>query len=320
MPTWSTGAVPRPRQFTYWREMICEAFLDLTPESERRDGFRGQVSQRPLGRLDLARIDSQAQRVRRTEADIARSPKVGFYANLQVRGVCRTTQDGRVTVQHPGDIAVVDTSRPFSFEFSDDFRQLSLCLPGELLPVQLERPVRTATRIGTADGVGAAIRHAFMALDAGPDAAGGGLAQAAAARLAVHTAGLLAVALDRPDPVDGTARRHRRLLAAALADIDEHLTDDDLCPATTAARLAISVRGLHQLFAGSERTFRGEVRWRRVEQARRDLTDPARAGLRVVDIAADAGFADVTHFHRVYRQAFGQTPAQARRAAGVVTR
>ena len=52
---------------------------------------------------------------------------------------------------------------------------------------------------------------------------------------------------------------------------------------------------------------------RRLDQARRDLTDPARAALRIIDIAADNGFADVTHFHRVFRQAYGNTPAQLRR-------
>jgi AraC-like DNA-binding protein len=40
----------------------------------------------------------------------------------------------------------------------------------------------------------------------------------------------------------------------------------------------------------------------------------ALAGLRVIDIAAAAGFADVTHFHRVFRQLYGQTPTQLRRA------
>src|SRR5215468_8894470 len=96
MATWSTAAVPQHRQFSYWREMICEAFLDLTPESPLRDGFYGRVSQQPLERLDLARIQSQAQRVRRTEVDIARSPQSGYYANLQISGVGVTTQDGRV--------------------------------------------------------------------------------------------------------------------------------------------------------------------------------------------------------------------------------
>jgi AraC family transcriptional regulator, positive regulator of tynA and feaB len=314
MPTWSTGAVPRKRQFTYWREMICEAFLDLTPESRLRDGFRGKVTQQSLGLLNLARIDSQAQRVRRTVADIARSPRAGHYANVQVRGVCLTTQDGRATVQHPGDIAVINTSRPFAFEFSDDFQQLSLHIPGQLLQAQLEQPIRTATRIATTTGVGAAVRHALHAIDLGHH-----LEPAAAARLAVHTCGLLAVALDRPVPAAAGVRRHGRLLDAALDDIDEHLADDDLCPTVTAGRLGISVRLLHQVFTGHERTFTSEIRRRRIEQAHHDLKDPARAALRISDIAADAGFADVTHFHRVFRERYGDTPAQVRRDAGVAT-
>jgi AraC family transcriptional activator of tynA and feaB len=310
--TWSTAAVPRPRQFGYWREMICEAFLDLTPETEARrgtagDGFRGRVTQRPLGRLAIAQIGSQAQRVCRTETDITRSPRAGYYANLQLRGSCRTTQDGRATVTQPGDLAVVDTERPFAFEFSDDFAQLSFYVPGQLLDAQLEQPVRTATRIRTVGGVGAALRHTLRALE--PD----GLPEAAAGRLAVHAGGLLAVALNGPADAGPAARHRAGLLDAALADVAEHLADDDLCPATTARRLGISVRQLHQVFGAHERTFGAELRRQRLEQARRDLTDPARSGLRVIDIAADAGFADVTHFHRAFRRAYGVTPAQLRR-------
>jgi AraC-like DNA-binding protein len=81
----------------------------------------------------------------------------------------------------------------------------------------------------------------------------------------------------------------------------------------------ISVRLLHQLFSGHERTYGAEVRHRRIEQAYRDLYDPALAGLRVVDIAIDAGFVDVTHFHRAFRQRYGRTPAQVRQAVIVAT-
>jgi AraC-like DNA-binding protein len=307
MPTWSTAAVPRRRQFAYWREMICEAFLDLTPESRLRDSFYGRVSQRSLERLDLARIESQAQQVKRTEADIAASPQSGYYANLQIRGVGVTTQDGRVAVTHPGDLTLIDTSRPFAFEFGADFQQLSLHIPDDLLRSQLERPPRTATRISTVTGVGAAIRHALAAID------GGELAPRSAARLALHASGLLAVALEQPVPLSPAAQRHDRLVDAAIDDIAEHLGDADLSPARTASRLGISVRLLHQVFAGHEQSFAGAVRRRRLDQAHRDLADPARAALRIIDIAADNGFADVTHFHRVFRQAYGYTPAQLRR-------
>jgi len=306
MAIWSTAAVAPRRQFAYWREMICEAFLDLTPESPLRDGFRGRVTQQSLDRLDLARIDSQAQRVRRTEADIARSPNSGYYANLQLRGVGLTVQGDRSAVTRPGDLTVIDTAQPFTFHFDGDFQQLSLHLPADALP---DGPLPTATRIATASGLGAAIRHALLTIDSGR------LAAPSAARVAAHASGLLAIALSEPVPEEPHGRPHRRLLDAALADIEEHVSDVDLSPRRTAERLGISVRLLHQLFAGHERSYGRTVRIRRLDQARRDLTDPRQAGRRIVDIAIANGFIDVTHFHRVFRETYGQTPAQCRRDA-----
>ncbi|GID92038.1 helix-turn-helix domain-containing protein [Amorphoplanes digitatis] len=126
-------------------------------------------------------------------------------------------------------------------------------------------------------------------------------------RTARHACGPLALALDRS----------RRTRALAVADIEEHLADDDLCPAATARRLGISVRGLHRLFAGQERSYSATVRRLRLEQTLRDLRDPARRHLRVIDVAADAGFADVAGYHRAFRREFGRTPAQVRAGAGL---
>jgi AraC-like DNA-binding protein len=310
---WSTLAAAPTRQFAYWRELICEAFLDLTPESELRDGFAGTVTQWPLGELSLARIDSQRQQVRRTDRDIDRGPRAGYYANLQVRGTSLMRQDGRVAVLRPGDIAVVATDQRFAFEFGSDFRQLSLYLPGPLVDARTTGRLRTATRLDTATGVGAAVRHALQALTRSP------LAPESAARLAALAGGMLAVALDasaatghlvNPEPPRPlrSARDHR----TALADIEEHLADDDLSPAATARRLGISVRRLHQLFAEQERSYASTVRRLRLEQARRDLQDPARAHLRIADIAAEAGFGNLASFHRTFRREFDQTPAQLR--------
>jgi AraC-like DNA-binding protein len=303
--TWSTLTTPRTGQFAHWRELICEAFLDLTPESDLRDGFTGVVTQWPLGASSLARIDSQRQRVRRTGRDIARAPRGGYYANLQLRGISGMRQGGRVTLLRPGDIAVVATDEPFAFEFGADFRQLSLFIPGPLLDAQVAGGARTATRIDTAGGVGAAVRHALTAVTRQS------LAPAAAVRLATLATGLLAVAMEPPGP-DVREARCTRSYRAALADIDEHLGDDDLSPAATARRLGVSVRWLHGLFAGQERSYAGTVRRRRLELAWRDLRDPARAHLRVIDVAADAGFGDVSSFHRAFRREFGRTPAQVR--------
>lgn len=322
---WSTTEVRPAEQFTRWRELICEAFLALTPESDLRDGFFGTVAQRPLGALSLARIDAQRQRVRRTDDDIARAAEFGYYANFQLRGTSLMTQHGRSTVLQPGDLAVVDTAEPFAFDFRDDFRQLSLFVPRRVLDGQVAgAAVPTATRVQTAMGVGASIRHALDTL------ARGGLAPATAERLAVHACGFIAVALEAgaapPADEDGGSRgsgsglgpgsRRHRLHAAAVEDIEEHLGDDGLSPTATARRLGVSVRLLHTAFASSERSYAAEVRHLRLEFARRELRDPARAHLRVIDVAVAAGFVDVAGFHRAFRREFGCTPGQMRGLEG----
>ncbi|GAA1594545.1 helix-turn-helix domain-containing protein [Actinoplanes couchii] len=322
--TWSTRDVPAEQRFGYWREMICQAFLALTPESDRRDAFAGSVTQWPLGALSIARIVSQRQRVERTERDLVAGSPPGFYANLQLTGVSTMRQGGRFTVLRPGDVAVVDTTEPFVFEFGDDFRQLSFFVPGQLLRAQIPgAPARgrvpgppsrasaasripTATRIPTTVGVGAALRHLLTALPGGSP------------RLAPHAAALLAEALTGPG--DAPPRRVPHTHARAVADIEEHLTDDDLSPSATARRLEISVRSVHALFAGRELSYTATVRRLRLDRAARDLRDPARAHLRVADVAADAGFADVTAFHRAFRREFGRTPAQLRQRPGSESR
>ncbi len=306
---WSTSEAPRAVQFHRWRELICEAFLDLTPESDLRDGFAGTVIQRSLGDLSIARIDSQRQRVRRTDRDIERATQRGYYANFQLRGTSLTTQHGRSTVLRPGDLALVETTEPFALDFRDDFRQLSFYVPAQLLDEQVRASVPTATRIATATGVGAAIRHALLALDAG------NLAEVTANRLAIHTCGLLAVIVDQPEADATTPVRHDRLHAAAIADVDDHLTDDDLSAAATAHRLGVSVRLLYAVFAGRDFSFAAEVRRRRLDCAWRDLQDPAKSHLRVIDVAVEAGFTDVTSFHRAFRRAYGCTPARLRSAS-----
>jgi len=79
--------------------------------------------------------------------------------------------------------------------------------------------------------------------------------------------------------------------------------------------MGVSVRWLHALFAGHDRTYAATVRRLRLEQAWRHLRDPARDQLRIIDLAADAGFGGVASFHRTFRREFGRSPAQIRAAS-----
>lgn len=298
---WTTSAQAPAEQFTHWRELICDAFLALTPESDLRDGFAGSVTQWRLGELSLARIESQRQTVHRTEAGVQRDPTGGYYANLQVSGTSLMAQHGRVATLLPGDLAVVDADEPFRFEFGGDFRQLSLFVPAAT--ISTVGPVPTATAVDTTTGVGAAVRHSMETLARGP------LREGTAARLALHAAGMLSIALE---PAILTPVRSPRSYQMCLKDIEEHLTDEDLSPAATARRLGISVRTVHGLFAGHEASYAATMRRLRLERAARHLADPAMQHLRVIDVATEAGFGNVASFHRAFRRQFGRTPNAAR--------
>jgi AraC-like DNA-binding protein len=82
-----------------------------------------------------------------------------------------------------------------------------------------------------------------------------------------------------------------------------------------AAHLFLSVRRLHEVFQGEERTLSAWIRHRRLEQCRRALLDPAHAGRPVSRIGAAWGFPDAAHFSRSFKQEFGLSPAQFRARA-----
>ena len=202
------------------------------------------MTQWRLGELSLARIESQRQTVHRTEAGVQRDPTGGYYANLQVSGASLMAQHGRVATLLPGDLAVVDADEPFRFEFGGDFRQLSLFVPaadgrhGRAGPHCHRRGHHHRGGCGRAS------------LDGDLDA--WSAAEERPARLALHAAGMLSIALE---PAILTPVRSPRSYQTCSKDIEEHLTDEDLSPAATARRLGISVRTVHGLFAGHEASY-----------------------------------------------------------------
>lgn len=84
---------------------------------------------------------------------------------------------------------------------------------------------------------------------------------------------------------------HRRTLILRIKNfIQEHLHDPQLTPAVIATAHHISTSYLHRLFENEEATVAAWIRLRRLEAARRDLTDPALHSTPIHAIAARWGF------------------------------
>ena len=108
--------------------------------------------------------------------------------------------------------------------------------------------------------------------------------------------------------------RHARL-SAILRTIESQSDDPDLSAAAVAALLGITPRYVHLLLEGTGKSFTHHVLERRLERAAVLLRDPQWGHRKVADIAAEAGFTDLSYFNRAFRRRFGATPS-AIRASG----
>lgn len=115
-------------------------------------------------------------------------------------------------------------------------------------------------------------------------------------------------AAEQVRPSLGAAR-----LELVKAEILRQLTDPELSVAAIARRQGITPRYIQRLFEQEGLTFSEFLRDARLDLARKSL-DMANAAT-VSAIAFDAGFNDLSHFNRVFRQRFGATPTEIKAAA-----
>src|SRR5215471_3882185 len=79
--------------------------------------------------------------------------------------------------------------------------------------------------------------------------------------------------------------------------------------------LGMSRRYVQKLFEGTGKSFTEHLAGCRLERAFAMLTDPHHLHLAIIDIAFAVGFGDVSHFNRMFRRRFGETPSGVRAAA-----
>jgi len=136
--------------------------------------------------------------------------------------------------------------------------------------------------------------------------------------VSLHAADLVALALGTTrEATEAAANRGLRAARAAAmkAWTLERIADPSLSVSAVAAAHRIGPRYVQLLFEQEGTGFTQWVREQRLALARRRLADPALAHRPIATIAYDCGFSDLSWFNHAFRQAFGETPSDVRRAA-----
>ncbi|APT33594.1 MULTISPECIES: helix-turn-helix domain-containing protein [Methylobacterium] len=311
----STADYAPEDSFRFWRETIFDRIVpvELTPTAAH--GFAGSLEAAEVGPLLITRVTQSAVTTVATPDTIRRH---GKYETLNVaitlKGRVFSAQDDRTAIQNPGDIVVMDR-RPAVMGSDGDTQTLFIEMPRACLERALGSTRRfTALTIG-ADQVGTSMVTTFfqeLARTAGqmtPDMAnrmasiGVDLVVASIAERLAH---------EPPRNIQGIL-----IFQRALAHIEANLGDVNLDPAQLAAAVGVSLRHLQTLFREQDRNIADWIWRRRLESAAQRLTDPGFSHLSVGELAYSCGFSTQSHFSRRFKESYGLSPSDYRRAPGI---
>jgi AraC-like DNA-binding protein len=310
---WQTDDARPVEQFAYYREAICKAFMNLTPEPPATSRFRAKVESVRLGDGALNRVSFPQHIVRRTAGDIAASGSRCFYLNLKLAGRCRIQQAGRDVVLSPGQVGIFDSGRQFSLHHDSgpSFKVASFWVPHQDLRDRLPASFDfAAARISDDPFVGHLIAETARTLNSTALMA----SENDSVRLFEVMIDLTALSLSRQSRAQvAEAANFADATALALQHaVHNRLRQPSLSAAAVAAVVGISERYVHKLFERTGSTFAHYVIDRRLDGAAGDLRNPAMAARTAGAIAFDWGFSDLSHFTRRFKQRFGCTPGEWR--------
>ncbi|WP_166785421.1 helix-turn-helix domain-containing protein [Cryobacterium cryoconiti] len=302
-------------RFDAWSDAVNRNFVPLRADLKdpvHGSEFDGRIVSQSLGRSEISTVAGSGMAVRRSPRAIAQNDPGFIKLGLQVRGYSVISQDDRDAALAPGDFAIYDTSRPYVLDFAESFEMFVVMFPAEL--IRFDRSLLsslTASRFSGRSGLGAItssfLREMSRQLDADPLVGDFSLGDAVLDLVTASLAERLG-----PDGVTDERSRRRSLLIRIETFIAANLSDSGLSVTEIAAAHHVSVRYLQKLFEDQHETVSGWIRHRRLEQCRKDLSNPAFASRAVGSIGSAWGFPDAASFSRAFRQEFGLTPSAFR--------
>jgi AraC family transcriptional activator of tynA and feaB len=288
-------------QWIHQINQICGAFSAQPLGRE----FAGRIREHQSDALKLSFVDACQARLFRTPQEVAAGEGGKYFAVFQLDGTAGMAQGDNKVLLAPGDITLIDASRPSDFTYSENSRQLSLILPHQLVEQTLRfNQVRCGHRIAATSPI-ARLSHRLV-LDA---------TRQQHLTLQESEATLEAiVSLLRPAISQGEecTDAHERLFRKTLSFIDANIRSEELCPEWLAREIGMSTRGLYRMFAR-----KGLVVARYIKNRRLDLCAESLRGLgkeqKLSVLGYSWGFSDSSYFSTAFKSRFGIAPGEYRK-------
>ena len=311
----STETLPERDRFSVFQEELAQKILQVNIIDLGAQQSRVGLVLMRLGHVRVAAGRSTAAEFIRYNHHL-KDCDDGFRLDIHARGPVHLTHAGEERTYDVGWGHFLDHTRPF--------RQIAPCglsnrnvtvRPAALKtlvahPEDLAgHPVRPGPALGLLDGY----LQSLTSLDELPSPE---LAPIISGHLLDLVAAALGPTAEAAEIISTRGVKAARL-RAVVAEIARRFSEPDFDLDDIVGRLGLSRRYIQQLLEETGQSFTERLVERRLERAFAMLTDPRRLHLAIIDIALAAGFGDVSHFNRLFRRRFGDTPSGVR--AAVIT-
>ena len=311
MLRFSTDDFPEHKRIEAYREIYSRTIVKHDVEPLGDQPFRFEADLRSLPGLGLALSHfSPCHRWHRAEHVSSDDLLLG----VSLRGGCVLHQGGREAVVGQGEAVLTSAADPIDVMIGAASRHIALRLPRAILEARIaDLDARMTRRIpSNIEGLPLLIGYVDAFLLTEP-------ANPALCDLVVsHVYDLVALILGTKGDARYLAQQRgarAARLAAVLREIERRSTDPSLSAATIAPLLGVTPRYVHLLLEETGKSFTHHVLQQRLERAAALLRDPRLRHRKIADIAAEAGFTDLSYFNRAFRRYYSATPSDIRQPA-----
>ncbi len=303
---YDTSDVAPKDRFAYWRESVCDSYVQLGCDTEDRRNFRGLIEIAHHSVLSISRVAGLSHRVDRRKRDIRSASDAYFLLSLQTAESSTVTQFGKTAVLRPGDMALYASTDPYTLQLSDEFSQTVVQLPFSKLVERLPNAeMLTARKIDGQTGIGKLVRENILAFADHINSPNlmlqtllqDTLIDLIATGLASH--GTSSIELSSPE---------QHVMLRAKSFIRANLGDPELDRNRVAAEIGMSVRRLNDIFAKDDESISAFIRRMRLDGVSADLKDPRFDHQSISEIAFRYGFSNMQNFSTIFRARFAQSP------------
>jgi AraC-like DNA-binding protein len=309
----NTDVLPQRDRFPAFCEEVVRRYTGLDLRTDDESGFHGSVELWRAGDVDVGCTTTSAVESARTR-DLIRDGDDGLLVNLLVSGQAIQTQCEEDQNLRPGDAIVCDCGYPGEFNLATKSKFWNLKIPRDKIANSFLRSRQFAGMKLNADPTARRLLFGYLTAASNLDLP----CEGPATRLfGQHIIDLVALALG----AEGEARRSAEERGARAArrdaiirEIARRSGDPGLSALTLALLLGVTPRYVHLLLEETGMSFAHHVLERRLDNAATLLRDPDSRHRKIADIAAEAGFTDLSHFNRTFRRKFGATPSDIREA------